>query len=219
VDTGDLYTFIGGFVVILVIALIANPGALSKVPSLPVSVSTPTVQVTEVPSTKVTVLVTPSPTPTPEVNLTPRPPDQPYRIVYTSNPFTYPVIHMPDHMESFGASDIPLQESESVPFAYIEEARGGVTQVFSVPYEIWALNMSVTANRLPQYATFRMVLCDAKTGIILQGAEIQNYGTLYKVVRTSGSRYYMIISIDNVDSFRITLETPLRLYAKDRPLT
>jgi hypothetical protein len=220
VDKGDLYTLIGGFVVILLIAVIANPGAFSKVPSLPFVGSTPAVEATKVPAPQITVVSMQSPTPTatetPEVNLTPRLPDPPYRIFYTNNPFTYPVVHLPSHMETFGSSDIPLREVSSVPFAYIEETRGGLTQTFSVPYEVWVLNISVTADKKPQYAMFRMVLCDAQ-GNILEGSEIQYPGTMYKVVRTSGTGMYMIISTDSVDSFRITLETPLRFYEKDRP--
>ena len=119
-------------------------------------------------------------------------------------------------METFGASDVPLHEaSPNIPFAYIEESRGGLTQAFSVPYDVWVLNISVTANRQPQYAMFRMVLCDAK-GNILQGAEIQYPGTMYKVVEASGTGMYMIISTASVDSFRISLETPLRYYEKGR---
>jgi hypothetical protein len=122
-------------------------------------------------------------------------------------------------METFGASDIPLREtSPGIPFAYVDESRGGLTQTFSVPYEVWALNVSVTANRFPQYAMFRMVLCDAK-GNILQGSQIQFPGTMYKIVRASGPGMYMIISTDNIDSFRVTLETPQRIYEKDRTST
>ncbi len=218
-DKGDLYTLIGGFVVILLIAVIANPGALSKVPSLSFPGNNSPAQATEVPTPQVTVVTVPpttSPTPTPRVNLTPRPPDAPYRIFYSTNPFSYPVVHLPTNMETFGASDIPLRDpSPSIPFAYVEESRGGITRAFSVPYEVWALNISVTADRQPQYAMFRMVVCDAK-GNILQGAEIQYPGTMYKVVRASGPGMYMIITTTAVDSFRISLETPQRIYQKDR---
>ncbi|MFA5237166.1 MAG: hypothetical protein WC362_04860 [Methanoregula sp.] len=217
-DKGDLYTFIGGFAVILVIAVIANPGAISNFPSLPFIGNTPVTQVTEIPSPQETVVRAPAPTQIPETNLTPRLPDPPYRIFYTSNPFTYPVVHLPAHMETFGASDIPLREGTSVPFAYVEETRGGLTQAFSVPYEVWVLNISVTADHQPQYAMFRMVLCDAK-GNVLDGAEIQYPGTMYRVVRATGTGMYMIISTDSVDSFRIGLETPSRIYEKDRPGT
>jgi hypothetical protein len=224
VDKGDLYTLVGGFVVILLIAVIANPGALSKIPSLSFPGNNPPARATEVPTPQVTVVTvpptspTPTPTPTPRVNLTPRPPDAPYRIFYSTNPFSYPVVHLPANMETFGASTPLNDASPSIPFAYIEESRGGITQAFSVPYEVWELNISVTADRQPQYSMFRMVLCDAK-GNILQGAEIQYPGTMYKVVRTSGPGMYMIISTTAVDSFRITLETPLRIYQKDRPGT
>jgi hypothetical protein len=215
VDKGDLYTFVGGFVVILLIAVIANPGALSNVTSLAFPLKNPLVQATEVPTPQVTVVTVP-PTETPQVNLTPRPPDAPYRIFYTTTPFSYPVVHLPTNMETFGASDIPLRDpSPSIPFAYVEESRGGITQGFSVPYEVWVLNISVTADRQPQYSMFRMVVCDAK-GNILQGAEIQFPGTMYKVVRASGPGMYMIITTTAVDSFRISLETPQRIYEKDR---
>jgi hypothetical protein len=218
VDKGDLFTLVGGFVVILLIAVIANPGALSKVPALSFPGNNPVTQATEVPTPQVTVVTVP-PTQTPQVNLTPRPPAAPYRILYSTNPFSYPVVHLPANMESFGASDIPLRDtSPSVPFAYVEESRGGITQAFTVPYEVWALNISVTADRQPQYAMFNMVVCDAK-GNILQGAQIQFPGTMYKVVRASGPGMYMIISTTSVDSFRISLETPLRIYQKDRPGT
>ncbi|HNX17679.1 MAG TPA: hypothetical protein PKM50_05040 [Methanoregula sp.] len=211
-DKGDIYTLIGGFVVIVIVAIIANPGSLSGIPSLSFSQTTPAIQTMETPADQVTA-VTVLPTKIPEVNLTPRPPGQPYRIFYTSNPFKYPVVHLPEHMETFGASDIPLREGENVPFAYIEEPRGGLTQPFSVPYDVWVLNISVKAERQPQYAMFRMVVCDAK-GSIIKGAEIQYPGSMYKVIRTPGKDLYMIISTSSVDSFRITLETPLKSYEK-----
>jgi len=210
VDKGDLVTVVGGFAVILVIAMLANPGLFTHLLSPGVSNSTPTETVTVVPGTPVTVTTPVTPRETEGQNQTAV--SQPYRIVYTNNPFTYPVIHLPDHMETFGASDVNL-EKNMTPFAYIEETRGGITQKFSVPYETWALNVSVTADREPQYAVFRMALCDA-TGDIITGAGIQYPGTVYKVVHGSGNGLYMIISTDSVDSFRVTLETPARIYEK-----
>ncbi len=208
-DKRDIYTIVGGFLVILLIAIIANPGTVSS--ALPVSRSSPTIQETTFSTPPPTVTYTVIPAQTPQVNITPSPPPPPYRITYTNNPFKYPVIHLPDHMETFGASDTPLRENVSVPFAYLEDSRGGLTTIFSVPYAVWALNISVTANSRPQYAIFNMVLCDAKTGTIITGAEIQNGGTMYKVVRRSGSMY-LIVGVNYVDSFRITLETPLSYY-------
>jgi hypothetical protein len=211
VDKGDIYTVIGGVAVILLIAVVANPGMLS--PILPGVKSGNAVQETGSPTPVQTAVYTLSPTQAPGANLTPQPPAPPYRITYANNPFTYPTIHLPVHMETFGGSDIPLRGNTTVPFAYIEESRGGITTIFPAPYDVWALNISVTANRQPQYAMFDMVLCDAKTGTIITGAEIQNGGTMYKVARTSG-RMYMIISVAYVDSFRVTLETPYSYYVK-----
>ena len=211
-DKGDLYTLIGGFVVLLIVAVIANPGSLPSTPLTPAKGGTsaePTAAA--ITSPQVPTEVSDTPTQVPHVNLTPRQPGPPYRITYTSNPFTYPKIHLPDHMEAFGASDIPLRENRSVTFAYVEETGGGLTQVFTVPYEVWAVNMTVKAERMPQYAMFKMVICDAKTGTVVQGGEIQFPGSMYKIVRASGPMY-MIITTSNVDSFRIDLETPYRFY-------
>ena len=74
-------------------------------------------------------------------------------------------------METFGASDAPLRSEENVPFAFVTDTRGGLTQVFSVPYPIWVLNTTVIANRTPQYGNFRMVLCYAANGTIIEGEE------------------------------------------------
>jgi hypothetical protein len=211
VDKGDILTVAVGLIVILVIALIANPGMIPRLTGQKGSTAVQEEPGTVVPTPVPTVPYTPFLSPTPTPLSTPIPPAQPYRITYTANPFMYPVIRLPDRMETFGASDIPLRANATVPFAYIQESQGGLTTIFSVPYEIWELNISVTANRQPQYAMFKMVLCDAKTGTILTGAEIQNGGSMYKVVRYTGNMY-MIIGVDHVDSFNITLETPLSYY-------
>ena len=211
-DKGDLFTLAGGLVVILVIAVIANPGLISVL--RPGEQGTPVgqeVQETAVPTTVPTVL--PSST-VPVVNQTLQPPAAPVQILYTKNPYTYPVIHLPDRMETFGGSNSPLYSNQTVTFAYVEGSGGGLTTIFTVPYEMWALNISVTANTQPQYADFRMVLCDAKTGAFITGGEIQNGGgSLYKVVRNTGPMY-MIIGTNYVDSFTVSLETPYTYYAK-----
>ena len=209
-DKGDIITIIGGFAVILVLAVITNPGTITS--ALPGTGTPATVQATAIPTIQpYTTKVTPPPTPT-AVPTPPLPP-QPYRIRYTTNPYSYPVIHIPDHMETYGTSDIPIRENTTIPFAYVNESRGGLTTIFQVPYDVWALNVSVTAQTKPQYAQFQMVLCDAKTGTIITGTEIFNGGNAYKVVRRSGSMY-MIVSVSYVDSFQVTLETPYSYYVK-----
>ena len=209
-DKGDLYTLIGAIVAILIVAVVANHNTIGMVTTT--TLSSPTTPVTIVP-TQISVTYTETPTQMPQVNQTPQLPAPPYRILLTNNPFTYPVIHLPDHMETFGASNTPLRENVSVPFAFMEDTRGGLTTKFSVPYAVWSLNISVTATRQPQYAIFNMVLCDANTGTIITGAEVQNGGSMYKVVRNTGS-FYMIVGTSYVDSYRITLETPLSYYQK-----
>jgi hypothetical protein len=216
VDKGDLFTLVGGFVVLLLVAVIVRPDSLLLLSPASPQHPTPTVTIPVNATPAISPEITPPPTQVPVTTRTPSEPSPPYRIMYTSNPFTYPKIHLPEHMETFGASDIPLRENRSVTFAYMEGTGGGLTQVFTVPYEVWALNMTVTADRMPQYAMFKMVLCDAKTGAVLQGAEIQFPGSMYKTVQASGPMY-MIITTSNVDSFRIDLETPYRFYITATP--
>ena len=135
----------------------------------------------------VTVVVTSSPTPTPtqvpEVNQTPQPPAAPYRITYMSNPFTYPVIHLPDHMESFGASDVPLAWAE-LPFAYIEESRRHHQSLFGALRDM-GIEYERHREPEPQYAMFRMALCDARQGI---SSRVPKYRIPVRCIRSSGSQ-------------------------------
>jgi hypothetical protein len=142
----------------------------------------------------------------------PKPDAPPYRIFYTDKPFSYPVYKLPENMVTTGASEAPRQTQEWVPFAVIENTRGGLTQIFSVPYPIWVINTTVVAENQPQYANFRMALSYADTGGIITGEEIVKPGTSYRIVRTANTSMYMIIGVKNIDSYRIRLETPREYY-------
>ncbi len=124
---------------------------------------------------------------------------------------------LPVNMETFGASELPAKTLEWVPFAFIEETRGGLTEVFSVPYPVWVINSTVVAQTRPQYSSFRMALCSAESGEIIEGEEILNRGTSYRIVQTSNTGMYMIISAENIDSFYIRLETPRNYYDAHSP--
>jgi hypothetical protein len=99
-----------------------------------------------------------------------------------------------------------------VPFAFIESTRGGLTEVFSVPYPVWAINTTVVAENQPQYGNFRMALCYADTGGIIKGEEILNQGTSYRIIRSANTSMYMIISLKDIDIYHISLETPREYY-------
>ena len=121
-------------------------------------------------------------------------------------------------MVTFGASDILANNKDMVPFAYIEYNRsGGLTQTFSVPYPVWVLNTTVTANLTPQYGDFRMVLCYASNGSIINGEEILNRGSFYRIIQTSNTDVYMIISTAYIDRYRITLEAARNYYDAYKP--
>jgi len=216
VEKGDLFTLLGGLVLVLIIALVAHPEYLSSLSTAPVTpVPTQPVTTTGVnPYTymgtpAVTTVPTPLPTPTIAV---------PYQISYSNDPFSYPKFKMPENLAIFGAGDLPLRGKTMIPFAFITESRGGLTQKFHVPYGIWVLNTTVIANRTPQYGNFRMVLCYAENGTVIDGAEILNRGSMSRIIQTSGGDYYMIISTAYIDSYYISLETPAEYYfASSRP--
>lgn len=215
-ETGDILTLVGGLVLVLVIALVINPQYLSELsaPDLPEPATTPTSLQTPTPG------LVPVQTVTTEVistQLTPRPDVPPYQIYYSDRPFTYPRFKLPENMVSYGASDIPLRTEESVPFAFVSEARGGLTQIFSVPYPLWVLNTTVIANRTPQYGNFKMVLCYANNGTIIEGEEILNRGSSYRIVQSSNVDLYMIITTASIDRYYISLETPRSYYTTYRP--
>jgi len=217
VEKGDIFTVVGGLVLVIVIALVANPQYLtgitsSVLPASPKVTATPVVTMEE---TLIPIIIA---TPTPVATPTPILPDAPpYQIFYTNNPFSYPKYKMPDNMETFGASDIFPRTQELVPFAFVEDTRGGLTQKIQVPYPVWGLNITANATRNPQYGDFRMVLCYASNGTVINGAEILNRGTMYRSVETSNTDLYMIITTQYIDKYRIELVTPRKYYDLYRP--
>jgi hypothetical protein len=217
VESGDILTLVGGLALVIIIAVAMNPHYLSGIspaPVTPVPTITPPVipTVIQTPVPIETAISSPKPTPSPV-----RPDDPPYRIFYTNKPFTYPRFKLPDNMETFGASDIPLRNKELIPFAYIEDIRGGLTRNFSVPYPVWIINTTVIANRTPQYGNFRMALCYASNGSIIDGEEILNRGSSYRIIQTSNTDLYMIITTAYIDQYHISLETPRDYYNSYRP--
>lgn len=213
-EKGDILTLVGGLIIVLVIALIANPQYLAGFKSVgetatppPTSYPVPTTfPRTQAPPVSIAVTPTPIPADAP-----------PYQIFYTDKPYQYPVFKLPENMETYGASDIISRSQEMVPFAFVADKRGGLTQKFSVPYPVWIINTTVISNITPQYGRFRMVLCYADNGTIIEGEEILNRGTAYRLVQTSNTDLYMIISTAYIDSYRISLEAPRDYYDLYRP--
>ena len=213
-EKGDLYTLVGGLLLVLIIALVAHPEYLASLtPSAAAPFPTqPVTQVTVDPYTYMGTPVTSVPTPVPEPTIVP-----PYQIFYSNDPFSYPKFKMPENLAIFGAGDLPLRGKVMIPFAFITESRGGLTQKFHVPYGLWVINTTVIANRTPQYGNFKMVLCYADNGTVIDGMEILNRGSMYRVIETSGTDYYMIISTAYIDSYYISLETPREYYFLGAP--
>jgi hypothetical protein len=211
VDSGDVLALFAGFAIVIFVAIMANPHSFSGLQNFPERPPKPaeTVVQTNIPVTIIPENLEQIPVTTPRM---PKPDVPPYRIVYTDKPFTYPVYKLPENMVTTGASETPRPSQELVPFAIIENTRGGLTRVFSVPYPIWVINTTVIAENQPQYANFRMALCYADTGGMIKGEEIVKPGTSYRIVRTANTSMYMIISVKNIDSYQIHLETPREYY-------
>jgi len=218
VKSGDILTLVGGLVVVIVIAVLVNPGYLSGIqaiikpsPSTPVSAHfqtpSPTAPYPTIRDTTFTTPVIPKTTTVSQI-----PANQPYHILYTTTPFSYPRYTIPDDIGTFAVSGPPTSKGEMVSFAYVEGTKGGLTRNFSVPYPFWVINITMVADRFPQYGKLRMVLADASDGKIIDGAEILNQGTTYVTVSTSYQNVYMIISTAEIDYYRINLETTRKYF-------
>ena len=216
-ESGDVLTLIAGIAIVIFLAIITNPQYLSELQTSSETLLKPaeTIGQTTLPVTILPDYPEQVPVITP---VQPKPDVLPYRIFYTDKPFTYPVYRLPENLVTSGASETPRQSQELVPFAIIENTRGGLTQVFSVPYPIWVINTTVVAENQPQYADFRMALCYADTGGIIAGEEIVKPGTSYRIIRTANASMYMIISVENIDSYHMSLETPGVYYNAYHPV-
>ncbi|HRY74886.1 MAG TPA: hypothetical protein P5217_01250 [Methanoregulaceae archaeon] len=200
-ERGDLITIAAGIILVVFIALVIKGGDI--LPSREGGQ-----EATLVPETiSAAGTVVPTPTPVP-VQPTINPGIVPVHITYARSPLGYPNIRIPDKMETFGGSDIPWRDPVVVRFAEFQGARGGLSQAFTVPYQLWGMNITVEAWNKPQYARFGMALCSAEDGSVLEGMEILKRGTAFRSVQVSGKPMYLIISTENVDRFRIDFITP-----------
>jgi hypothetical protein len=219
VETGDILTVAGGLFIVLIIALIANPDYLSGLQNhLPAGTPVPTMAqqpATTIPAQLPRVTTAPLvPVTTAAPSLTPAPP---YRIYYSDKPFSYPVVRLPDQLDLFGESDIQRPDQDVVTFAYVEDTRGGLTRVFSVPYPVWSMDIKVIDNTTPNIASFRMALCYAANGTIIDGVELIHPGTAYKKIQTSNTPLYLIISTSNIEGYHIDLQTSRQYYGQILP--
>jgi hypothetical protein len=224
VESGDIITVAGGLVIVLVIAFAVNPHYLSD---LQVSLSGGTITpATTLPAKTVTVpfpasaaipvttaIPATAPPLTPPVTLSP-----PQRILYTDNPFSYPVVRLPDRLEMLGESDIRRSGQDVVTFAYVNDTRGGLTRIFTIPYPVWMMDIRVIDTITPNIASFRMGLCYAANGTFIEGVEIEHPGSAYKKIQTSNTPLYLIISTTGIENYTINLQTSRQYYDEYGPL-
>ena len=52
-----------------------------------------------------------------------------------------------------------------------------------------------------------MALVDIKSGTIVKGAEMRYPGSIIKNVQVGGKDFYLIVGVEDISSYRITLET------------
>ena len=215
-EKGEILTVAGGLFIVLIIALIANPQYLSGLQAALPGGGTPVpTQTLLVPPPVTTPIFTTPATPTlavtPSLPLTPVPPN---RIYYTDNPFSYPVVRLPDRLDMFGESDIKRSNQDIVTFAYLADSRGGLTRVFTVPYPVWTMDIRVFDNATPNTGSFRMALCYAANGTVIDGVELIHPGIAFKRIQTSNVPLYLIISTIGIDGYRIDMQTSREYYEK-----
>ncbi|KAF5047897.1 hypothetical protein DSECCO2_455710 [anaerobic digester metagenome] len=187
VDKGDVFSIVAALIIVVAVAVVFRPPGADAGTEVP-----------EGPAPEIT--------PTPSITAPPAP--EPTRISYTSGIWSYPLVHLPDNLTRYGGSDPPWKETaDIIPFAYLEEARGGITETFHVPYAVWRLNCSVSAIVRPEAAHFRMALIERERGTIVEGVDLHYPGSIIKNVERGGKDFYLIVSVDDVESYRITLET------------
>lgn len=218
-EKGDILTVVGGLVIVLVIALIVNPhyiaGLRPSAPfATPVSTQSTTVQIT---GTATSVKQITSQVPATTRQMAPSPPSL-YRIYYTDKPFSYPEVMLPENLDVYGQSDILRPTEDFVTFAQLDEQRGGLTRVFTIPYPLWAMNITVFDNSTPNAGSFRMALCYASNGTVIEGIEMIHPGISFKRIRTSNTPLYLIISTTGIDGFRIDFQTTRDYYTLVNPM-
>ncbi len=219
-ETGDILTVAGGLFIVIIIALIANPQYLSGLQApLIGGTAAPTRTLLPLPALTSPLPATTSILTTGPILITSLTPAPPYRISYTDNPFSYPVIRLPDRVDTLGESDIRRSGQDIVTFAFVEDSRGGLTRVFSVPYPVWSMDIRVIDNTTPNIASFRMALCYAANGTIIDGVELIHPGTAYKKIQTSNTPLYLIISTAGIEQYHISLQTSRQYYEQFRSQT
>ncbi|KLK87785.1 hypothetical protein SZ63_09205 [Methanoculleus sediminis] len=188
-DKGDVFSILAALIIVSVLALAFRPPVADAGPEIPKN-----------PAPTLPVTVPPTETPAASIELA--------RLSYATRFWEYPCCHLPGNLTLYGGSDPPWKGNQRIiPFAYIEEGRGGITEAFHVPYAVWRLNCSVSSTIRPEAAHFRMALVELESGTIVEGADLHYPGSIVKNVERGGKDFYLIVSVDEVDSYRITLET------------
>jgi hypothetical protein len=194
VDIRDLITVAAACAIVAVLALVVQPVLNGEGFFWEISEPTP-------PPTPVPVTPTPEPTET-----------EPYRIFYTPNPSQYPLIFLPDRMSTFGASDPDWHSTQVETFGFLKEARGGITQYFSVPYALWRVNSTLDAKNHPQSGLLEWVLVNAESGEIIDGGEVRHREIVRKNIQVSTTEMYFIVRVRDADSYTLYFERPVKLY-------
>ena len=149
-DKGDVFSILAALILVSAVAVaVQMPPAETgpATPEIPTQASTPTPAVTA--------------SPTPASPALP----EPFRIFYTTGIWDYPRYHLPTNLTTYGGSDPPWPgATEIIQFAYIEEAKGGITSTFYVPYNVWRLNCSVTATVTPDPSPIPIALVQRHSG-------------------------------------------------------
>jgi hypothetical protein len=76
------------------------------------------------------------------------------------------------------------------------------------------MDIRVFDNATPNTGSFRMALCYAANGTVIDGVELIHPGIAFKRIQTSNVPLYLIISTIGIDGYRIDMQTSREYYEK-----
>ncbi|MDD3621947.1 MAG: hypothetical protein PHQ81_06050 [Methanofollis sp.] len=191
-SSGDLLSVAAGVVIVILVAFAVQWwGDCDLIDDRGVVVEHPSISNQTDPA-----LTTPVPVPTPPIS----------RISYVEKPvLKYKTYLIPDEMNCFAASDPPWGPEDGIPFACLDVNRGGVTETFSVPYQMWRMNCTVTSEK-PASSYVKVALVDAGNNSVIKGFELNGPGHIIKNIQILPRDYYLIVESQNAMT-HIAMET------------
>lgn len=206
----DTITFLGALIIVVIIAVVSQgSGSIPGIESIPGFA--PPAPPYESPTDTIPIYTLQE---KPEIWNIPKNTD--LNSVYMSGKGGYPVTDFPADMTIFGASDPEYQEiwtpGEIVLFAQYTGPGNGFTEMFHTPFSFWRINTTITETNKPGSAMLSWVLVNGETGTVVTGNQMKYGEHILKTVQASGEKFYIIVSVQDVNRYSFRLETTKAQY-------